>query len=101
MHRVSMSPLRLPHPQGVTTFIELLMTMMMAQKISKSGWMDPSNNWGQSGGYNMPRVQQTGQKQGDMSNLGLQKRELPKLLCIVFSQEEDSVLGSGKPMAMK
>jgi len=49
---------------AVTTFEELLMTMMMAQKINKSRWMDPSNNWGQSGGYDTPTVQQTGQKQG-------------------------------------
>jgi len=39
-------------------------------------------------------------KQGDMGNLGLQKGELPKLLRIVFSQE-NSVPGSGKPTAMK
>jgi len=48
----------------------------------------------------MPKVQQTGQKQGEMGNLSLQKGELPKLCHIVFSQE-DSVPGSGKPMAMK
>ncbi len=39
-------------------------------------------------------------KKGEMGNLSLQKRELPKLLRIVFSQE-DSIPGSGKPMAMK
>jgi len=68
---------------SVTAFEELLMTMTMAQKISKSGWIDPSDNWGQDGGYDMPKVQQTGQKQGEMGNLGLQKVELPKLLHIV------------------
>jgi len=36
----------------------------------------------------MPRVQQTWQKQGEMGNLGLQKGELPKLLRIIFSQED-------------
>ena len=37
---------------NLTTFIELLMTKtkMMAQKINKSGWMDPSCDWGQRGG---------------------------------------------------
>jgi len=39
-------------------------------------------------------------KVGGMGNLGLQKRELPKLLHIVFSQE-GSVPGLGKPMAMR
>jgi len=39
-------------------------------------------------------------KTGGMGNLGLQKGELPKLLRIVFSQE-NSVPGSGKPTAMK
>ncbi len=62
--------------------------------------MDPSNDWGQSGGYDMPKVQQTGQKQGEMGNLGLQKGELPKLPHVVFSQE-DSIPGSKKPMVMK
>ena len=70
---------------NLTTFVELLMTMTMAQKINKYRWMDPSGDWGQDGGYNMPRVQQTGQKQGEMGNLSLQKGELPKLLHIIFS----------------
>jgi len=30
----------------VTTFEELLMTMMATQNINKSGWMDPSDDWG-------------------------------------------------------
>jgi len=85
---------------NLTTFIELLTTMTMAQKINKSGWMDPSGDWGQDGGYDTPRMQQTGQKQGNTGNWGLQKGELPKLLRIVFSQE-NSVPGSGKPTAMK
>jgi len=67
---------------NLTTFIELLTTMTMTQKNNKSGWMDPSGDWGQDGGYSMPRVQQTGQKQGNMGNWGLQKGELPKLLHI-------------------
>ncbi len=62
--------------------------------------MDPSNDWGQSGGYDMPKMQGNRQKQGEMGNLGLQKGELPKLLHIVFSQE-NSVPGSGKPMVMR
>ena len=62
--------------------------------------MDPSDDWGQDGGYDMPKMQQTGQKQGDTGNWGLQKGELPKLLRIVFSQE-NGVPGSGKPTAMK
>jgi len=66
----------------VTTFEELLVTMMATQKINKSGWMDPSDDWGQDGGYDMPRVQQTGQKQGKMGNLCLKKGELPKLLLL-------------------
>jgi len=36
-----------PHqffPHSVTTFEELLTTTMMVQKISKSGWMDPSDD---------------------------------------------------------
>jgi len=49
---------------NLTRFEELLMTLTMAQKNNKSGWMDLSDDWGQSGGYDMPRVQQTGQKQG-------------------------------------
>jgi len=40
------------------------------------------------------------QKQREMGNLILQKGALPKLLHIVFSQE-DRVPESGKPMAMK
>jgi len=67
---------------NLTTFEELLVTMMMTQKISKSRWMDPSNDWGQSGGYDMPKVQGNRWKQGEMGNLGLQKGELPKLLCV-------------------
>jgi len=35
---------------NLTTFEELLVTMMMTQKINKSGWMDPSDDWGQIGG---------------------------------------------------
>jgi len=34
----------------LSTFEELLMTMTATQKINKSGWMDPSNDWGQIGG---------------------------------------------------
>ena len=30
---------------NLTTFIELLATMMVTQKINKSGWMDPSDDW--------------------------------------------------------
>jgi len=26
------------------------MMMTVAQKVNKSGWMDPSDDWGQSGG---------------------------------------------------
>jgi len=73
------------------------MTMMITQKNNKSGW---SNDWGQDGGYGMPRCKKTGEKQGETGNLGLQKGELPKLLCIV-SFQEDSIPGSGKPTAMK
>jgi len=62
--------------------------------------MDPSNDWGQSGGYETPRSGKQGKKQGETGNLGLQKGELPKLCHIVFSQE-DSVPGSGKPTVMK
>jgi len=46
---------------------------MMAQKINKSGWMDPSNDWGQSGGYDMSKMQGNSLKQGEMGNLSLQK----------------------------
>ena len=49
---------------NLTTFEELLTTMMMAQKINKSGWMDHSDDWGQDGDYNTPRIQHTGQKAG-------------------------------------
>jgi len=35
---------------NLTTFEELLMTKTKAQKINKSGWMDPSDDWGQDGG---------------------------------------------------
>jgi len=49
---------------NLTTFIEFLATMTATQKINQNGWMDPSNDWGQSGGYETPRVQQTGQKTG-------------------------------------
>jgi len=34
----------------MTTFIELLMTMMATQKMNRSGWMDPSDSWGQKDG---------------------------------------------------
>jgi len=63
----------------------------MMQKNNKSEWMDPSDDWGQDGGYNTARVQQTGQQQresrgkaGRMGNLGLQKGELVSFLCIAF-----------------
>ena len=35
---------------NLTTFEELLATMTATQKINKSGWMDPSDDWGQIGG---------------------------------------------------
>jgi len=35
---------------NLTTFAELLATMTATQKINKSGWMDPSDDWGQNGG---------------------------------------------------
>jgi len=41
-----------------------------------------------TGDEDMPRVQQTGQKQGQMGNFGLQKGEFPKLLRIIFSWED-------------
>jgi len=40
-------------------------------------------------------------KMEEMGNLGLQKGELPKLLCIVFYLEKMDIQGSGKPMAME
>ena len=39
---------------NLTTFVELLATMTATQKNNKSGWMDPSDDWGQIGGYVMP-----------------------------------------------
>jgi len=39
-----------PSLQLLTTFEELLGTMMATQKINKSRWMDPRDNWGQIGG---------------------------------------------------
>jgi len=59
--------------------------MMATQKINQRGGMDASDNWGQSGGYEMPKMQQTRQKQGEIGNFGHQKGELPKLLRIIFS----------------
>jgi len=35
---------------SVSTFEELLTAMTMMQKNNKSKWMDPSYDWGQSGG---------------------------------------------------
>jgi len=34
----------------LTRFEELLTTMTVMQKNNKSGWMDPSDDWGQDGG---------------------------------------------------
>jgi len=48
----------------VTTFEELLTTMMMMQKNNKSRWMDPSDDWGQSGGYGTPRCRKTVENRG-------------------------------------
>jgi len=45
---------------NLTTFEELLAMMTATQKINKSGWMDPSDDWGQIGGYDTPKMQQTG-----------------------------------------
>jgi len=36
-----------------------------------------------------------------MGNLGLQKGEIPKLLCIILFNEEMGIPGSGKPTMMR
>jgi len=52
----------------MTTFVKLLMTMMMGQKINKSGWMDPSDVWGQIGGYDTPNNAANWVNTGKMGN---------------------------------
>ena len=48
----------------MSTFIELLMAMAMTQKIYKSGWVDPSYNWGQREAKTRLKMQQTAENRG-------------------------------------
>jgi len=84
----------------LTTFEELLTTMAMMQKNNKSGWMDSSVNWGQSGGYGMLRCNKTVENRGKWVTLA-SRRESYLSFSILSSLEKMGVPGSGKPMVMK
>jgi len=53
---------------NLLAFIELLMTMAIGTKHVQNRCMDPSCNWGQSGGYDIPKVQGNSRKQGELGN---------------------------------
>jgi len=61
----------------MTRFEELLTMMTATQKNNKSGWMDPSNDWEQIGGYDTPKDAVNSRKQGKRVTGCLQKGALP------------------------
>jgi len=61
----------LPRLEVVTTFAELLMTMMVTQKNNKSGWMDPCGDWDRMEATECLGALKQVKKQGKMGNLGL------------------------------
>jgi len=79
---------------NLTRFEELLMTMTMAQKINKSGWMDPSDDWGQSGGYDMPRCSKQGKSRGIWVT-GASRRESYLSFSILSSLKKTVSQGQG------
>jgi len=62
---------------NLSTFIELLMAMAMTQKIYKSGWVDPSYDWGQREAKTRLKMQVNSRKQGKRVTGCLQKGALP------------------------
>ena len=86
---------------NLSTFIELLMAMAMMQKIYKSGWMDPSDDWGQREAKTRLKVKVNSRKQGGKGNGLPPEGSVTISFSVLSSLEKMGVPGSGKPTAMK
>jgi len=85
---------------NLTTFEELLMTKTMMQKNNKSGWVDPSCNWGQREAKTRLKMQVNSRKQGEKGNGLPPEGSVTISFSVLSSLEKMGVPGSGKPTAM-
>ena len=72
----------------------------MAQKIYKSGWMDPSCDWGQREAKTCLKMQQTAENRGEKGNGLPPEGSVTISFSVLSSLEKMGVPGSGKPTAM-
>jgi len=77
------------------------MAMAMTQKIYKSGWVDPSYDWGQREAKTRLKMQVNAENRGKKGNGLPPEGSVTISFSVLSSLEKMGVPGSGKPTAMK